>query len=243
MSSGNIRAEARSIPGSRASRRIRNAGSVPAVIYGHQQDPLHVAVPGRDFANLLKSKVHLFKLELDGKKPEQAIIKDVQYDPFGQQIMHIDFLRVDINEAVEVRVQIEFVGHPKGATEGGILEQFITNVPVRCTPDRIPDSVSVRVDHLGLHESVRMKEIQLPEGVALAGDPEVVICSCVERYVAPVAVAVEEAVAEPATVGAEGKEEGAKDEAAAGKGGAKKEEPAKGKKEDAKPAKESKDKK
>jgi large subunit ribosomal protein L25 len=235
MSIGNLRAEARSQPGSRASRRIRDGGSVPAVIYGHRQDPLHVAVPSREFSNLLKHKVHLFKLDLDGKKTEQAIIKDVQYDPFGQQIMHIDFLRVDINEAVEVRVQLEFVGHPKGAAEGGILEQFITNIPVRCTPDRIPDSIPVGVEHLGLHESVRMKDVQLPEGVTLAGDPELVVCSCVERYVAPTPVAgAEEAAAEPATVGGEKKEEGAKAEDAA-KG--KKEEPgAKPKKEDAKPA-------
>ncbi|MEW6746500.1 MAG: 50S ribosomal protein L25 [Planctomycetota bacterium] len=201
-----LKAARRERLGSAEARRLRRSGSVPVVIYGHRQDPLHLSVNAKELTLAVRKRVHMFRLQTDDLA-EQVIVKDLAYDHLGDTLEHVDFLRVDLHEAVEVNVSVEVRGHPKGLAEGGILEQHMATVPVRCTPDRIPEVVIVHVEHLELHGAVRVRDLQLPDGVVATGDPEAPVASVVMRYkvqpvaAEPVAAAegeAAEAAAEPA---------------------------------------------
>src|SRR4051812_33542295 len=102
-------AEPREQLGTRATRRLRTAGKLPAIVYGHHQEPVNVTVPAKPFGEALKKGAHVFELGLGGKK-ENALLKDVQYDHLGSHIIHVDFARVDLNEKVSVTIPIELKG-------------------------------------------------------------------------------------------------------------------------------------
>lgn len=200
-------AEPRAQLGTRATRRLRTAGKLPAIVYGHHQDAVNVTVPSKPFAEALKKGAHVFELGLDGKK-ENALLKDVQYDHLGMHIIHVDFARVDLNEKVTVTVGIELKGDAPGEKEGGILQQIMNDIEVTCVVTEIPDVIVFNVGNLKLDESVHVSDLTLPAGVTteLEGDSVVAVCHAVKE------VEAEEA---PAEEGQEVIKKGPADEAAA----------------------------
>ena len=184
--------------GRNAVKQLRVKGQIPSVLYGHKQAPLSIEVEERKLQDALKHHAHFLELEIDGKV-ETALIQDTQFDVFGQSILHADFLRVDIDEPVDVEIGIELRGHPKGASEGGILQRFLNEIKVRCAPRIIPDFVEVDVSGLGVHEQFLLKDIKLPEGVKLMLDPEKALCAVVTQKVVEVAP-VAEAPAAPEVI-------------------------------------------
>lgn len=184
-------AEPRDTLGTRATRRLREAGKLPAIVYGHKQDAVNVTVPAKPFNESLKKGAHVFELAIGGKK-ENALLKDVQYDHLGTQIIHIDFARVDLNEKVTVTVGIELKGDAPGEKDGGILQQIMSDIEVECVVTEIPHSIVYNVSNLKLDESVHVRDLALPAGVTTEVDPEqiVAVCHAVKEEV------VEEAAAE-----------------------------------------------
>lgn len=183
--------EKRAAIGSNAVKQMRKKGLVPGVIYGHGQAPMSISVVEKTLNDALKHHAHFLELEVEGKI-ETALLQDLQYDVFGQHVIHADFMRVDIDEPVDVMIEVELVGHPKGASEGGILQRMMDEVKVRCAPRIIPDIISVDVSGLGVHQQFLMKDVKLPEGVKLMEDPEKALCAVVTQKVveaAPVAAA------------------------------------------------------
>lgn len=182
--------------GSRVSRRLRAAGQVPAIIYGHKLTPQPISVSHHDAMEIFKRSAHLATLNVEGK-PETVLIRDVQWDHFGKMILHLDFSRVDAGESIHTNVRLEVRGVAPGVAEGGIVEQVLHDVHVSCRADAIPESIRVDLTHLHLNQSILAKDLKLPDGVTLISDPDSLVLHVVSRAATAEAVAGEEKVAEP----------------------------------------------
>src|SRR5437868_10686703 len=138
-----VTAKPRSELGSRANRRLRDKGFVPGVIYGHKEAVIPVTLPKKELTNYLDHGTHLFSVALDGRS-ETVLVKEVQYDHLGIEVIHVDFARVSLDEQLEVTVPIELKGEPKDA-ERGVVQQIINQLEVECRVAEIPDALRVTV--------------------------------------------------------------------------------------------------
>ncbi len=202
-----VSAEVRSELGSRANRRLRLAGKLPGVIYGHKEAIVPVTLPKKEVVKHLDHGTHLFDLTLSGKS-EKVLIKDVQYDHLGMDVLHVDFARVSLDEKVEVTVQLELKGTPKGEEEGGVLTQMVAELEVECLVTDIPDMIRHNVSEMGIDSDLLIKDLKLPPGVRCLQDEDLMLAQ-VRVIEEEVAVPAEgEASAEPEVIGrkAEGEE-------------------------------------
>lgn len=211
--------------GSRAAKRLRDTGLVPGVIYGHGEDVLPVTLPRREVSIHLNKGAHVFELQVDGKQ-ERVLVKDVQYDHLGSEVIHVDFARVSFDERVTVTVPLELKGEPKGAEEGGVLTQVIANLEVECLVLEIPDAIRHNVSEMGLNDVLHIKDLKLPPGVKAMQDGELIVATVKEVLEEVAAPAAEgEGAAEPEVIGrkaAEGEEAAEGAAAAPAAGGEKK---------------------
>src|SRR4051812_44710533 len=191
-----ISAKARAEMGSRANKRLRDAGMIPGVIYGHKEAVVPVTLPKKEVVNQLSRGTHLFELGLDGKK-ETVLVKEVQYDHLGLEVMHVDFARVSLDEEVDVTVPLELKGEPKGEKDGGVLQQIISELELRCKVTDIPDVIRHDVSDMAVDDVVHIKDLKLPPNVKALQDEDLAV--------AQVRVIEEEAAA-PAAEAAEGGE-------------------------------------
>ena len=194
-----IKAQARSEMGSRANKRLRTQGLLPGVIYGHKQAVLPVTLPRKELANHIHHGAHLFSLALDGQS-ETVLVKEVQYDHLGMEILHVDFARVDLNERVTVTVPLELKGEPKGEAEGGVLQQIISDLEIECLVTDIPNVIRQNVSDMGLDSVLHVKDLQLPANVRAILDGEVIVAT-VKEIVEQAATPVEGESAEPEVIG------------------------------------------
>lgn len=203
-----LKAEIRENVGSTYARKVREQGQVPATIYGHKQEPVAVSVNAHNFAVGLHHGHRLIDLKL-GRKKETVIVKDVQYDHLGKNIIHTDFMRVGAAEKVIVTVPIELKGTAKGTHEGGIVEEHADHLEIECKVTQMPESIVVPVKELGIGEHIFANDIELPEGVRLVSEPKTLVVSC---SLVAAAKTTEEVEAEepivPEVIGKEGEPEG-----------------------------------
>jgi large subunit ribosomal protein L25 len=181
--------------GSRVARQLRKQGRVPAIIYGHKQAPVPIALTRESVWEMIKKSTHLAELSFDGSS-ETVLVRDVQWDHLGKEIIHLDFARVSADESIETEVRIDVRGTASGIAEGGLLEILVHELQVTCRANAIPESIRVDVSNLGLNQEIHVKDLTLPEGVTVENDPELLLIHVVTR--APEAVA-EAAPAEGAT--------------------------------------------
>lgn len=202
-------AEARASYGTRIARRLRKAGKVPAVIYGHKEATVQVCVPGEELLRAIRHGARLIELK-QADKSETALIRDVQWDPLGHDILHVDFARVAADETVTLPVPVTLRGTAPGVVAGGNLVQLIHTLNVECLVTAIPDSIRVSVAELQLDQSIHVRELKLPEGVIVKDDPETIVVQVVPKAVEPEAVTAAPAAgeqAEPEIIGRKEKEE------------------------------------
>jgi large subunit ribosomal protein L25 len=191
-----LETEPRTKLGTRYSKRVREAGRIPAVIYGHKQDPVHVSLHGKTFQELIHHEVHIIDVKLDGKS-EHTLLKSVQWDTFGIEVLHVDLERVDLSETVEIEIEVQLVGEPTALKESGtVLEQPLQSVEVSCRADSIPSHLEHNVKDLKVDEQVTVADLILPEGVKVLTDPELLVCQITS-------VKVDEDVADAIAAGAE----------------------------------------
>jgi large subunit ribosomal protein L25 len=136
-----------------------------------------VLLPTHDLEQALRKGAHVLAIDLDGAT-EQVLVKDVQWDHLGSSLIHVDLARVDLTERVKVAVQVVLRGTPKGATEGGVLEQVLSEMQVECLVTQIPESLRVNVAELGVGQALHIRDVPLPEGTVATGDPDTVVCVC-----------------------------------------------------------------
>jgi large subunit ribosomal protein L25 len=200
-----LKAEIRAVGGTNAARRVRKQGKLPGVVYGHGEEPVAIALDVHDFAVELHHGAHLLSVDLNGK-PVQCLIKQVQYDHLGENVLHVDLARVDLTERVKVKVGIELRGTPKGLSEGGLLDQSLANVEIECLVTEIPDVLRPSVAHLHLGESLLVRDLELPPSGRHIHDPEDIVATVrklaeeVVEAAPAVAAEAEAAPAEPEVI-------------------------------------------
>jgi large subunit ribosomal protein L25 len=164
--------------GSRAARRLRRAGKVPGVLYGHGVPPRPVAVDAKALRSALSTAAGanaLLEVELDGGR-ELAMAKEVQRHPLRPEILHVDLLLVRRDEQVRAEVPVVLTGDAAAVrTEGGSVEQELFSLPVRCVPSAIPEAVEVDVSGLAVGGAIRVGDLVLPASVAAEADPDTVV--------------------------------------------------------------------
>jgi len=201
-----LSADTRDQLGSRANKRLRDQGLVPAVVYGHNEAVLPVAINRKIVAKHLDHGAHLFDLSISGKV-EHVLVKEVQYDHLGIEVLHVDFARVDLNEKVELTISIELKGEPKGEKDGGVLQQILNELEIECLVTDIPDNITVDVSHMEKDSVLHLSDVKLPQGVTTKVDLELIVCKVEEIAEQPEeAAAAEAGAAEPEVIGAKEEE-------------------------------------
>jgi large subunit ribosomal protein L25 len=160
--------------GSRAMRRLRRSGRVPGILYGGDAEPSHFAVDARILRNTLAHSGAILDISIDGGKPSPVLVKDVQRHPVRGDIMHVDLLRVNMNEAIHTTVVIELIGvdEAPGVVEGGVLSQETRELNIEALPGDIPDVIQHDVSSLEMNGTLLLSAITPPTGVTLLDDPE-----------------------------------------------------------------------
>jgi large subunit ribosomal protein L25 len=203
----------RSRLGKGGARTARREGLIPAVLYGHGEDPVSVSIGSREFDVALrghKGGNPIVNLAVAGHE-YTALIRAVQYDPVSHDILHLDFQHISLTETIEVKVNVHLIGLPVGVKDGGgILETILREIEVRCLPTAIPSSIDIDVSHLNIGDSVHVRDFSVPN-VTLLVDPEATVATVVpptviEEKPAEEVVAEGAAAAEPEVI-AKGKKE------------------------------------
>jgi large subunit ribosomal protein L25 len=170
----NLVAESRTTVGSRASAKLRKHGRLPGVVYGHKEDVVHIHIDKLEFDRAIR-KLHArtFNLTLNGKS-ETVLVKELQWDHLGQEMLHVDFERHDLAERVKVIIPVELRNTPK-ATGGGRLDQPLHQLHVECPFGSIPEAVRLDITNLTLGQPIHVRDLTLPEGVSALDAPELVV--------------------------------------------------------------------
>jgi large subunit ribosomal protein L25 len=209
-----IQVQPRAELGTRHTARLREKGRMPAVIYGHKQDPVHVSADAKQVLDLLHLKAHVLEVVLEDST-EPCLVKAVQWDHMGDEILHIDLARVDLSETVSVDVDIELHGDAVGLKESGtVLDHTLSTVAVRCRVTEIPESIRIDVSELGVNATFTVADLSLPAGVECALPAETVLAAVRVLAIAETedeVEAVEGAEAEPQVIGRD-KADGAAEE-------------------------------
>ena len=201
--------EPRSTAGTHEARRMRKNGLIPAVVYGHKEKTISVTVKRDDLFRVIRHGARVVDLQAEGKT-EKALIREVQWDHLGHDILHVDFARVAADERIKIAVRIELRGTAPGVTAGGVLDQPLHNLEIECLAIAVPDSIRVSIAELQLGAAIHVKDLQAPEGVKILGDPDAIVVHVTAPIVEPEAPVAEvvPGAAEPEVIGKPKVEEG-----------------------------------
>jgi large subunit ribosomal protein L25 len=209
----------RSAQGSRAVRRLRRSGRVPGVLYGGGGEPQGFDADARELRLALAGSGAVLDLSIDGQAPTPVVLKEAQRHPVRGETMHVDLLRVNLNEAIHALVPLELEGidDAPGVKEGGILEQITRELNVEALPTAIPESIVHEVGEMQIGETILLGALTPPEGVTLLDDLEETTIATLSppRLQSETADEIEaetEVVGEGAAQDAEGGSEGASEE-------------------------------
>jgi large subunit ribosomal protein L25 len=184
---------ARAPEGSRSARRLRREGLVPGVLYGGDGEPQHFAVDGRILRNTLAHSGAILEVSVDGGDGTPVLVKDLQRHPVRGEAIHVDLLRVNMNETIHTTVSLELTGgdDAPGVTEGGVLSQETRELNIEALPGDIPDTIEYDVSGMQINETLTVGQITPPSGVTLLDDPESVVASITPPTAEPVDADIE----------------------------------------------------
>jgi large subunit ribosomal protein L25 len=178
MMSFTVKAEKRDAFGKNASRRLRKQGLIPAVLYGEGEATIPLVLQKKDVILILKSDAGentIFKVAFDSKA-QDAMFKDVQIDVSTDELIHADLIQISMDKAIRVNVPVLLQGDPVGVkTEGGFVDFMTREIEVECLPKDIPENIKIDISPLHLHQSLKVGDIAVPEGVRLINDPSSVV--------------------------------------------------------------------
>lgn len=172
-----LKGEIRERAGSKHAAQVRKVGRIPAIIYGHKEEPVSISLDAHNLVEALHHGHRLFDVQV-GKKKEKMMIKDIQYDYLGRNIIHVDLVRVDVSEQVKVTVPIELKGIAKGTHQGGIIEEHVDHLEIECTVTDIPESIIVWIKDVEVGDNLHAGDVELPEGMKLVSDPSMLLVTC-----------------------------------------------------------------
>ncbi|MCL4321419.1 MAG: 50S ribosomal protein L25 [Deltaproteobacteria bacterium] len=175
-------------------KSLRKQGLIPAVIYGRNLDSLRISLNYKDFIKTfanhsISSFINIASKE-DGINGKTAVIKEIQKDPVTDNIIHIDFHEVSMDEKIEIEAAIHFIGKPEGVKLGGILEPLMRHIAIKGYPKDIIDTINIDVASLQIGDIIHVKDLKLSDGIEIMADEDAPIVTVAEP-------AVEEVVAQP----------------------------------------------
>ncbi len=169
-----LKTETRKETGSGAARRMRKAGMVPCVLYGLREKNMPLSVAHNRLEIVLRTGKRMVDLNV-GRKKETVLIKDLQHDPMTDQIIHADFERVAMDEEIEIEIPIVVKGRAKGQDEGGVIDQVLKALHVKCLPKDIPDEVEVDITELDIGDSYKVADVRVPTGVTTTSNADDIV--------------------------------------------------------------------
>lgn len=190
--------------GKRNARRMRNAGSVPAVLYGHGGPSISLTVPADQLDGAIRHGSRV--VQLDGAVKEGALISEICWNTWGTEPLHVDFTRVNLDELVQISLVLELRGEAPGIKEGGMVDHHLHQAEFECKAVNVPEKIEVTINSLKLGDAIKIADLKLPVGVVCLTDPELVVVQCIE----PVEVSEEVAEVgegEPEVIGGRKEEE------------------------------------
>ncbi len=202
-----LNVELRDDLGKRGTRRLRREGKLPAVLYGHGQGTTHLSVTADEVARLVRRGAKI--CDLQGSVSESAMIRELQWDTYGVDVLHVDFLRVSSDERITVEVTLQTRGEAPGSKEGGVVKLVVHEVSLETSPANLPEALHLNVNELQLGDSLTLADIEdLPAGAKLLTPPETVAVQCVAQAEETEEETGDQGAAEPELIGrkAEGEE-------------------------------------
>jgi len=193
------------------TRRLRNEGYIPGVFYSKNNQPIHINVSDKAINPLVfTAKTHLISLQLEGHDEYECIIKDVQFDPVTDKLIHFDLLGLTKGEKIILEIPVRLTGTPVGVKEGGIIQHVMHKIEVECLPRNIPEHITIDISGLKLNDSVHISDLKY-EDIEFTDSQDSMIVQVthakIKEEVAPVAEAVVEETAEPEVISKGKKEE------------------------------------
>lgn len=175
-----IAASQRAKRGSAEARRLRRASQIPAVVYGHKEANEDIAISHDDFWTVIRYNQRIIDVEVKGGKPQKCLVRDVQWDVLGKEVVHVDFERVSADERIHLNVPVKLKGTPI-IPPGSVLNFHLHELEIECSVINIPESIVVNVADLKLGQAIHVKELQLPEGVKALSDPDETVIAIIQH--------------------------------------------------------------
>ena len=178
-----LQAKKRERTGSRYSRRIREQGGLPAVVYGHKQGPVSITLDAKETLTLIHGGERVYTLDVEGGETETVLLRDLQYDYLGTNIVHCDLARVDLNERVHVSVNIVFVGESKGLKRARTsIISSVSELELECTVTNLPETIEVDISDLDVGDIIHASDVKLPKDtMVLLTDPDAVVANLIQQ--------------------------------------------------------------
>lgn len=173
----------RSEVGRQANKRLRREGSIPAVLYGHNEASISLSVKKEEVAAALRHSGKI--VELKGAVTESALIRSVQWDTFGIDVLHVDLMRVSASETVDITISLELRGESPGARSGGVVNFITHEIEITCPVSTIPEHLYVNIGNLQLGDAIHASDVELPSGAKLLSDGHAVIVNCTAPLAVP----------------------------------------------------------
>ncbi|GAX62187.1 50S ribosomal protein L25 [Candidatus Scalindua japonica] len=195
-----LQAKIRKESGSIKSRKNRKAGLIPAVLYGHKQECVMLTLDKKELSKVIDARAKMVNLKM-GSKEETAVIKEVQFDTFGKEILHADLIRTDLTEKITTQVPVVLYGTSPGVKEGGILDHALKDIEIECLPAVVPDNIRINISELAIGNTIHIGDVELPSGAKALGSSDATVVS-VHFAAAEKEVSEEELAAGPEVISA-----------------------------------------
>jgi len=159
-----------------ARNKIRKEGRVPGVFYSKHISPVSIDVEEKSLHKLVfTSKAHLISLKMDGMEEQECIVKDVQFDPLTDEVLHFDLLGLTRGEKIQLEVPVQLQGNAVGVREGGVLQHILHKLEVECLPRNIPEHLPIKISDLKIGDSIHVKDLNYDDVVILNGENSIVV--------------------------------------------------------------------
>ncbi|MCX7798389.1 MAG: 50S ribosomal protein L25 [Melioribacter sp.] len=189
MSELNINAKRRTISTKSVVNKLRKQGNVPGIYYAKGSEPIPIYLPELSLRPLVyTSETHIVNLIIDDSEPKKSVLKDVQFDPVTDRIIHCDFMGISLDEKIEIEVPVVLQGTAIGIREGGLLQHQMHKLKVECMPTNIPEHIVVDISNLKIGESIHVKDLKL-ENIKILHNDDVIIASIIHQRGAEVTAA------------------------------------------------------
>jgi large subunit ribosomal protein L25 len=172
-----LHVDARTQHGKQHTKRLRASGSIPAILYGHGQENLSLSIASSAVSAVIRHGVRV--VQLAGVVSDSAIVKDIQWDAIGANVLHVDLARVDRDEKVRIEIRLELKGDAPGSHRGGVVELVMHELEIECPVTDLPEKLIVNVSALDVGQAINASAIGLPPNAKLLTDPDAMVVHCI----------------------------------------------------------------